>query len=162
MADATPISIRKRITDLMLARLAGDDTAPMPAYLGAVKMSKNRSMPVAADEMPLYSVYFVSDQPTPVGDPRRAVLVTRKLIIEARIIVQGTDDESDPHCIWVTDRMVSADRCVDGDGNQLALSVTESDTPFEPLEGAQHEVTVTRIRFVVEYKTNRIDITKVA
>jgi hypothetical protein len=160
MSDALS-SIRKRITTLMLQRLAGDDETPLPPWLGAVKMSKNRSTAIAADEMPMYSVYFVNDQPTAVGaDPRRAVLVKRNLLIEARIIVKGNDDDADPHCIWVTDRMVGADQCIDQEGNKLALSVVEAETPFEPLEGTQGEVVTTKIRFLVEYTTHRKDITR--
>lgn len=158
MAD----SIRKRIVDQLMARLAGDVDTPRPDALGSANINKNRGTAIGKDEMPMYSIYFLSDPPKPAGNMRHPVLQDRKLLIEVRVIVLGTDDDADPHCQWVTNRLATADRLPQDDGTNLALGIMENETLFEPLEGAIDEMTVTKIRWTVEYKTRPEDITKVS
>lgn len=157
MAD----SIRKLITDQVLQRLDGGPLSGSPTLAGG-RINKNRSIPVGRDEMPMYSVYFIHEAPTPVGNPRRPVIVDRKLTIETRIIVRGTDDDADPHCQWVTSQMGVGERLVATDGTRLTLSISEGETVFEALEGSEGKVTFTSIRWVIEYRTLPADITKVS
>ena len=162
MSDLSP-SIRKLIVDQLMLRLAGTADSPMPEQLGQVAINKNRGTAINATELPMYSVYFLHDVPTPVGASKyRPVLQNRAIKIEVRIIVQGTDDDADAHCVWVTQQIASADQILDvtGDGKPLALGVAEAETPFEPMEGSQSETTVTKIRFVIDYKTHPVDITR--
>lgn len=161
--DANSHSVRKRIVDLALARLRGQADVPVPAILGALKVSKNRSVPFGPGDLPHIAVYFLHDQPKPVGgDARRPVRLSKSLLVEVRSIVRGDDDSADPYTQWVNERIVSLDRCIDAGGNQLALGVLESETLFEPLEGAQGETCVVRQRFIVDYTTARTDITQVS
>lgn len=157
MAD----SIRKLITDQVLQRLDGGPLSDSPTLAGG-RINKNRHIPIGRDEMPMYSVYFIHEAPTPAGNPRRPVILDRKLTIEIRIIVRGNDDDVDPHCQWVTGQMGSAGRLIATDGMRLTLSISEGETVFESLEGSEGKVTITSIRWVVEYKTLPADITKVS
>lgn len=158
MAD----SIRKRVVDALIRRLQGDEVTPLPAWLDPACINKNRSIPIGKDELPMYSIYFLNDPPTPIGNARRPVVMDRRLLIEIRVIVSGTDDDADPHCQWVTSRMASAGQLPQDDGSNLALAIMESETIFEPLEGAIEEMTVTKMRWTVEYKTLPADMTKVS
>ena len=153
-------SIRKRITDQLLARLSGEATVPRPIGLGNVKLTKNRSSPVGPSDLPTYSVYFLHNMPKPIGDPRRAVLNQNHLVVEVRIIGNGNDDALDAHCQWVQLRMGTADRLYQPDGSHLCLSITEGETFFESLEGSEEERTVVRQQWVVEYQTLKADLTR--
>lgn len=155
MAD----SIRKRIVDAVIARLGGDG---LPPELAGVKISKNRNAPLAPADLPAYAVYFLHNAPKAIGDPRRATLNLNTTTIEVRVIVNGNDDEADAHCQWIAACLGSADRLVDTDGTQLALSVVEAETFFETLEGSKEERTVTRNQWVVEYQSLRADMTRTA
>lgn len=156
MAD----SIRKRITDQLLARLGGDTVTPMPTGLGTVKITKNRTSPISSSDLPSYSVYFLHNMPKPIGDPRRAVVNQNHLTIEVRIIANGNDDALDAHDQWVILRMGTADRLPQSDGSHLTLGIVEGETFFESLEGSQEERTVHRIQWVVEFQSLRADMTK--
>lgn len=156
MAD----SIRKLIVAATMARVAGDSTTPMPPELGAVKLTKNRKPAIARTDIPMYAFYFQHEQPTPAGDIRKPMLMTRMLTMATRIITNGNDDDADPHCQWVTARMASSYRLPQPDGTTLALSVREGETLFELMEGSEEERTVTTINWIVEYTTLPVDITK--
>lgn len=157
MAD----SIRKRIIDALMARLDDGPAEDSPS-LADRRINKNRSIPIGKDELPMYSVYFIHESPTTVGNPRRPVVLDRRLLLEVRVIVRGTDDDADPHCQWVTAQLASVDRLPQEDGTNLILNISEAETLFEPLEGSDGKITVTSIRWTVEYKTLPADMTKVS
>lgn len=157
MAD----SIRKRITDEVMRLLDGGPLADAPGLRNG-RVNKNRHLPLGRDEFPTYSVYFINDVPTATGNPRRPVILDRKLMIEVRILVQGNDDDSDVHCQWVTAQLGGKERIIALDGTQLTMSITEAETVFVPLEGSEGKITNTAIRWIVEYKTLPADITKVS
>ncbi len=162
MSNAIDPTIRKRLTDLLLDRLKGDMQTPRPPALGHVKFSKNRSIAVGPAELPLYSIYFLNNGPTPKGgDKFRPVKTEQLLLIEVRTIVQGNDDAADPYTVWAHSRIMTADRCM-ADGEQLALGITEGETIFGKIEGAQSEVTEVKQRFAIAYTTNPRDLTKVS
>lgn len=157
MAD----SIRKRIVDAVMAMLDGSGQPGIPTVASG-RVNKSRRLPVGRHEMPMYSVYFINEAPTAAGNPRRPVILDRKLLIEVRIIVEGDDDAADKHVQWVTAKLGAAERIIAGDGTQLTLGVTETETLFEPLEGSEAKVTITSIRWMVEYRTNPADITRLS
>jgi hypothetical protein len=154
-------SIRKQITDEILSLLDGGDTSNAPT-LDSGRINKNRHIPIGRDELPMYSVYFIHESPTPVGQQRRPVVLDRKLIVEIRIIVQGNDDAADEHCQWVTAQIGGNSRLIGSEGKQLSISISEAETLFEPLEGSDGKITVTSIRWVVDYRTLPADMTKVS
>jgi hypothetical protein len=151
MAD----SIRKQITDAILQRLAG---GPVPSR----RINKNRRIPVGRHDLPMYSVYFVNDAPTPVGNPRKPVILDRKLLVETRIIVEGDDDAADPHCQWVISQLGSGIPLKATDGTPLTMAIYEGETIFEPLEGSEGTILITAIRWTVEYRTKPGDITRMS
>lgn len=158
MAD----SIRKQITDAVMQRLNG---GPMPhaPSIASGKINKSRRIPVGRHDLPMYCVFFVQETPAPVGgDRRRPVILDRKLLIEIRILVEGTDDDADVHCQWVIARLGSGDPIKAADGTVLTMAISEAETLFEPLEGSEGVVTVTSIRWTVEYRTNPADITRLS
>jgi hypothetical protein len=141
--------------------LDGGPLSDSPGLRGG-RVNKNRHLPIGRDELPTYSVYFIQEDPSPAGNPRRPVVIERKLTIETRIIVHGDDDAADPHCQWVTAQLGGAERLIGVDGTQLTMSISEGATVFSPLEGSEGKVTETAIRWTVEYKTLPADITKVS
>jgi hypothetical protein len=153
-------SIRKRITDAIMALLDGGDTSNAPT-IASGRINKNRRIPIGRDELPMYSVYFIHEAPTAVGNPRRPVVLDRKLTIETRVIVQGNDDAADEHCVWVVSRLGGPDPLMDGDV-RLTLNISEAETLFEPLEGSEGKILIVSIRWIVEYKTLPADMTKVS
>jgi hypothetical protein len=157
MAD----SIRKRITDAVLVMLDGNPAPGAPA-LASGRINKSHRIPVGRHEIPMYCVYFLHEAPTPAGNPRRPVILDRKLLIETRIIVHGTDDDADQHCQWVISRLGTGQPVTASDGTALTMAISEAETIFEPLEGSEGVVTVTSIRWTVEYRTNPADITRLS
>jgi hypothetical protein len=155
MAD----SIRKLITDEIMRLLDGGPLHSSPS-LRLGRVNKNRHLPIGRDELPMYSTYFIHEAPTTVGDPRRPMILNRKLTVETRIIVHGNDDDADPHCQWVVAQLGGAERLIGLDGTRLTMSISEGETIFGPLEGSDGKVSITTIRWVVEYKTLPADITK--
>jgi len=155
MAD----SIRKQITDAILQRLDGAPMDNAPSIANK-RINKNRSLPPNRNELPMYSVYFMHEAPKPAGNMRRPVLLDRKLLIEVRVIVSGTDDDADPHCQWVTSRLGNGAQIQSQDGSNLTMSISELETIFDTLEGSEGKVTLTGIRWTVEYHTNPGDITR--
>jgi hypothetical protein len=154
-------SIRKQITDSILALLDDGDTSNAPT-IDSGRINKNRRIPIGRDELPMYSVYLIHEAPTPVGQQRRPVVLDRKLTLEVRVIVQGNDDDADEHCQWVTAQIGGAGQLPGQDGKNLVLNISEAETLFEPLEGSEGKITVTSIRWVVDYKTLPADMTKVS
>jgi hypothetical protein len=157
MAD----SVRKQIVDKIMQRLDGGPFSDAPTIYSG-RLNKNRSIPIGRDELPMYSVYFIHEAPQAVGNPRRPVILDRRLTIETRIIVRGTDDDADPHCQWVTSQLGNPEPITAPDGKRLTLSIAEGETVFAALEGSEGKVLNTAIRWVVEYKTLPADMTKVS
>jgi hypothetical protein len=151
MAD----SIRKLITDAILMRLTG-------GLVPSKRINKNRRIPIGRHDLPMYSVYFIHEAPTPVGNPRKPVILDRKLLVETRIIVEGDDDAADPHCQWIIEQLGSGEPLRDDDGNVITMAISESETIFEPLEGSEGSILITAIRWFVEYRTAPGDITRMS
>jgi hypothetical protein len=119
-----------------------------------VTVNKMRAGTVAQNELPMYSVYLLQEDPKPVGQPRRPAAMKRTLELAIKIRVAGTDDDTDPHRQWVIAQL-GADTSLSG----LAIYVDEGITEWDTEEGTDGEYTVAIVHFNVEYQTMAIDIT---
>lgn len=158
MAD----SVYKQIVDALMARLAGDGTATPPPGIDAGSITKNRTTRIDSRKLPTYSVYFVKHaEPQAVGLRYSPTVMNRTGMVEIRALVQGDDDDLDPHMQWITQQMASAGRLVHpGFAQGLIKGVIEGESMTGPLEGAEGKVIEWTSRWYVEFTTLPADITK--
>lgn len=143
-------SITKQITSAVVTLLRTG--AP-----SGVSVDKSRKAAYGENELPRYSVYLIHEQPKAIGNPRAPALMMRNLTLEIRLTAAGTDDDADDHRVWVVSQMGNAGRL-----GGLVKNISESETAWDMAEGTDSEFTVCTVRYVIEYGTDPIDLTKVA
>ncbi len=142
-----PASITKQIIDKVTATLKA--AAP-----DGVTVEKGRKAPVDEQDCPKVQVYWHHEQPSPIGNPRKPILLSRSLVLEVKITVAG-DDEFDTQRQWVVATLWMA-----GNLGGLVKNLSEAETvPYIEDSSVNDSITAGAIRYAVEYTTLPGDLT---
>ena len=153
-------SIEKQITDRLLLRVQGKDDQPLPDGLDDFSSDKDRRVAAMPGKTARLSLYALKqNEPQRDGDQRRPMRLTRTLLVELRVLLQGDDDALDGFRQWVTQCFATADRLKNADdATGLALSVRESESITDLAQDSTGSVLMWLSRWSVEYTTLPADL----
>jgi hypothetical protein len=141
-------SITQQVMNTVTTTLQG--SAP-----DGVAVAKGRKTAINEGSLPEVLVYWHQESIVPVGNPRRPSMLTRNLILEVKLTVNGTDEDWDFYRQWIIAAMWNA-----GTLGGLVKNLSEGETvPYLDDSSASGPLTSGAIRFAVEYTTLPGDLT---
>ncbi len=122
-----------------------------------VTVNRSRRQSVAPDELPMLSVYPVSEKVQTATENRRSPVVTRNFVARIRCRAAGLDDQLDP-LRQLAVAALNANPSLGG----LALGVFEEEATWAAADASDDDFSVCELDFRIWYATARGDLTKPA